>query len=326
MKICIFGAGAIGGYLGVKLGLAGQDVTLIARGPHLAAIRRSGLKLRIDDQEHTPETAATDDPNEAGPQDYVIVTLKAHVVPAAADSMRPLFGPDTAVVFALNGIPWWYFYKLPGPWEDHRIQSVDPADRQWNAIGPERAVACVVYPACEVVEPGVIQHIYGNRFNVGEPDGTRSERCQVLSQALTEAGFVSRVRPDIRNEIWVKLLGNVSLSPVSVLTHATIGEIIEDPGTRPLVETLMKEMHAVAEKLGAKFPIDIETRMKGAMTVGAHKPSMLQDLERGRMLEIDPIITAVQELGRLVDQPTPIIDLINALTIQRARKAGLYPD
>lgn len=326
MKICIFGAGAIGGYLGVKLGLAGQDVTLIARGPHLAAIRRSGLKLRIDDQEHTLETAATDDPAEAGPQDYVIVTLKAHVVPAAADSMRPLFGPDTAVVFALNGIPWWYFYKLAGPWESHRIQSVDPGDRQWNAIGPGRAVGCVVYPACEVAEPGVIQHVYGDRFSLGEPDGTRSERCRALSQALTEAGLVSRVRPDIRNEIWVKLLGTVSLSPLSALTHATIGGIIEDPATRPLVQTLMEETHAVAEKLGTKFPIDIATRMKGAMTVGAHKPSMLQDLERGRMLEIDPIITAVQELGRLVDQPTPIIDLISALVIQRARMAGLYPD
>lgn len=325
MKICIFGSGAIGGYIGAELGLAGQSITLITRGPHLDAIRHDGLMLRIDGKERVLKADATDDPSMVGVQDYVIVTLKAHSAPAAAESMRPMLGPETVVVYALNGIPWWYFYKLPGIWENHRIKSVDPDNHQWNEIGPERAIACVVYPACEVEEPGVVRHIYGNRFSLGEPDGTRSNRCRTLAQAFTEAGMIARVRPNIRNEIWVKLLGNVSLSPVSALTHATIGEIIKDSSTNFLVKTMMEETHGVAEKLGATFPIDIQTRMNGAMEVAAHKPSMLQDLERGRSLEIDPIVTAVQELGRLVKHPTPTIDLVNALIIQRARTAGLYP-
>jgi 2-dehydropantoate 2-reductase len=260
----------------------------------------------------------------AGPQDYVFISLKAHSVPPVAEKMRPLLGSHTAVVTASNGIPWWYFYKQPGPWENHRLETVDPGGKQWEVFGPERAIGCILWPACEVVEPGVIQHEYGDRISVGEPDGSRSERVQALSQALQAAGLKAPIRPNLRNETWVKIWGNVSLNPVSALTHSTLEEMISDPGTAQVIRQMMLEAQAVGEKLGVRFGMSVDQRIKGAAEVGSHRTSMLQDLERGRPMEIDAIVGVVSELGRLVDVPTPTIDTVYHLVVRRAREAGCY--
>ena len=324
MKICIYGAGAIGGYLGAELALAGEDVSLIARGPHLEAMQKNGLKLRIENEERIAQARFTDDPGEVGPQDYVIVTLKAPSAAAIADQMGPLLGPDTAVVTAVNGIPWWYFYDLDGPWKDHQLQSIDPDGKQWKMIGPERAIGCVIYPACEISEPGVVEHISGDRFVLGEPDGSKTDRVLKLSETLINAGFKAPVRPKIRNEIWIKLWGNLSFNPISALTHATLDVIATDPGTRLVARRMMLEAQGIGEKLGVRFAIDVDRRIDGAAAVGAHKTSMLQDLERGRAMEIDALLTVVQEMGLLTETKTPAIDLILALVQQRAREAGCY--
>jgi 2-dehydropantoate 2-reductase len=326
VKICIVGAGAIGGYLGAGLSRAGEDVTLIARGPHLAAMQKDGLRLRIGGEERHATPTATDDPADAGLQDYVFVTLKAHSIAAMAERMQPLLGPETAIVFAVNGVPWWYFYAFPGPLQDTRLESVDPGGRLWELLGPERTIGCVVYPACEVVEPGIIQHVAGDRFTLGEPDGGRSERIQRLAKVLVGAGFRAPVRPNIRAEIWMKLWGNLSFNPISVLTHATLETMATDPGTRAVARAMMIEAQTIAEKLGVVFPIDVDKRMQGAADVGAHKTSMMQDLELGRPMEIDALVTAVQELGRQVDVATPTIDLIHALVVRRAHEAGTYDE
>ena len=324
MRICIYGAGAIGGYLGAQLALAGLDVSLIARGAHLAAMQAHGVKLLIDGEERVARPVCMDDPAELGPQDYVFITLKAPSVPGVLEKMQPLLGADTAVVTAVNGIPWWYFYQLAGPWQDHQLRSIDPDGKQWQLIGPERAIGCVVYPAAEVIEPGVIRHVNGNRFSLGEPDGTKTERVAQLSRVLQQAGFKAPIRNQIRNEIWVKLWGNLSFNPISVLTHATLDVIASDPGTRRIVEAMMLEARQIGEQLGARFGIDVEQRIDGAGAVGAHKTSMLQDLERGRTMEIDALLTVVQEMGRLVDVRTPVIDVVLSLVQQRARTAGCY--
>ena len=324
MRICIYGAGAIGGYLGAGLSLAGADVTLIARGPHLQAIKENGLKIIAGGEESITHPACTDEPAEAGLQDYVIITLKAPSVTGVLSAMQPLLGKETCVVTTTNGIPWWYFYGLNGPWENHRLESVDPGNRQWDEIGPERIVGCVAYPACEISEPGVIKHVEGNRFTLGEPDGEKSERCMRLSKALIGAGLKSPVRSEIRNEIWVKLWGNLCFNPLSVLTHATLDVIATEPGTRAMAKSMMLEAQAIGEKLGVRFGVDVEKRIDGAAAVGAHKTSMLQDLEAGRTMEIDALLGAVKELGQLVDVATPVIDLVLALVKQRARVAGCY--
>ncbi|WP_072747951.1 2-dehydropantoate 2-reductase [Oceanicella actignis] len=327
MKICIFGAGAIGGFMGARLAAdpeaTGAEVSLVARGPHLAAIREKGLTLIEQERELNVRVRATDDPAELGPQDYVVLTLKAHSAPAVVDAMQPLLGPDTAVVTGVNGVPWWYFHRFGGPLEGTRLQSVDPGGRQWEGIGPERAIGCVVYPAAEIAAPGVVRHVEGWRFTLGEPSGERSERALRLSRALTAAGFKAPVRPRIRDEIWVKLWGNLSFNPISALTLATLDAICADPGTRAVARSMMLEAQRIAEKLGVKFPIDVDRRIEGAAAVGAHRTSMLQDLEAGRPMEIDALVTAVQELGRLVDEPTPTIDVVHALICLRARVAGL---
>jgi 2-dehydropantoate 2-reductase len=323
MRICIYGAGAIGGYLGAQLSLAGEDVSLIARGPHLEAMRRDGLRLRIGDEERVAHPLCTSDPSEAGTQDYVVVTLKAHSVPGIVDAMQPLLGEDTAVVSAVNGVPWWYFYKLEGPWENRRVESVDPGGTQWERIGPERAIGCVVYPACDVPEPGVIQHISGNRFTLGEPGGEKTERVVRLSKALINAGFKAPVRR-IRDEIWVKLWGNLCFNPISALTRATLDVVATEPGTRAVARAMMLEAQAIGEKLGVRFGVDVDKRIDGAAAVGAHRTSMLQDLEKGRPMEIDALVTAVQEMGRMVEVPTPTIDVVLALVQQRGRVAGCY--
>ena len=324
MRICIYGAGAIGGYMGARLSLSGVDVTLIARGPHLQAMNKNGLKIISDGQEITAFPRCSDDPAEAGPQDYVIITLKAPSVPNVLDAMQPLLGERTCVVTTANGIPWWYFYGLKGHWENHRLESVDPGNRQWEEIGPERVIGCVVYPACEISEPGVIKHIEGNRFTLGEPDGEISERCLQLSKAFIGAGFKSPVRSEIRNEIWVKLWGNLCFNPISALTHATLDVIATEAGTRNIAKSMMLEAQAIGEKLGVRFGIDVEKRINGAAAVGAHRTSMLQDLEAGRMMEIDALLGAVKELGQLVGVATPVIDLVLTLVQQRARVAGCY--
>lgn len=326
MKLCIFGAGAMGGWIGGLLARQGVDVTLIARGPHLAAMKEHGLRVRMNGEEFVTHPRLTDDPEEAGPQDYVFISLKAHSVPPVAERMRPLLGPDTAVVTASNGIPWWYFYKLPGPWENHRLETVDPGGKQWDVFGPERAIGCILWPAAEVVEPGVVQHEYGDRISVGEPDGSRSERVAALSQVLQSAGLRAPIRPNLRNETWVKIWGNVSLNPVSALTHSTLEAMIDDPGTLQVIRQMMLEAQAVGEKLGIRFGMNVDQRIKGAAEVGSHRTSMLQDLERGRPMEIDAIVGVVSELGRLVDVPTPTIDTVYHLVVRRAREAGCYPE
>jgi 2-dehydropantoate 2-reductase len=323
VKICIYGAGAIGGYLGVQLERSGVDVTLIARGPHLEAMQKNGVRLLIDGEERVEHPRCTSDPTEAGEQDYVIVTLKAHSAPKIVDAMRPLLGPDTAVVSAVNGVPWWYFHKLEGPWEGTHVESVDPGGVQWDGIGPERAIGCVVYPATEVVEPGIIRHLDGNRFSLGEPSGEKTERVLALAKALIRAELRAPVRR-IRDELWVKLWGNLSFNPISALTGETLDVVATDPGTRAVSKAMMLEAQAIGEKLGVRFGVDVEKRIDGAAAVGAHRTSMLQDLERGRPMEIDALVTAVQELGRLVDVPTPTIDVVLALVQQRGRVAGAY--
>ena len=324
MRTCIYGAGAIGGYLGARLSLSGADVTLVARGPHLDAMNKNGLKIIAGGKEQTVYPECTNDPAEAGPQDYVIITLKAPSVPKVLNAMQPLLGERTSVVTTANGIPWWYFYGLKGPWENHRLKSVDPGNRQWEEIGPERVIGCVAYPACEISEPGVIRHIEGNRFTLGEPGGEKSERCVQLSKALISAGFKAPVRSEIRNEIWVKLWGNLCFNPISALTQATLDVIATEPGTRAMAKSMMLEALAIGEKLGVRFGVDVERRIEGAAAVGAHKTSMLQDLEAGRSMEIDAVLGAVKELGELVDVATPVIDLVLALVQQRARVAGCY--
>jgi 2-dehydropantoate 2-reductase len=323
MRICVFGAGAIGGLVGAKLARQGEtDVSLIARGAHLAAMREKGLTLKDETGETTVKVTATDKAAELGPQDYVLLALKAHSLPGILDSLKPLLGPQTAVVTAQNGVPWWYFYKHGGVHEGLRIEAVDPGGRLWERIGPERVIGCVVHPAAEIEAPGVIRHIEGDRLPLGEPSGEKTERTAALARLLVASGLRAPIRPQIRNEIWVKLWGNLSLNPVSALTGGTLAEICSDPGTRAIIRAMMVEAQAIGEKLGVNFGVDIDRRIAGAEAVGAHKTSMLQDLELGRPMEIDALVTAVQELGRLTQTATPTIDIVEALVRQRAKLAG----
>ena len=325
MKICIFGAGAIGGYMGAKLAQAGADVSLVARGAHLAAIQSKGLTLIEEGTDPvTLSVRASADPAKLGPQDYVILTLKAHSVPAIVGAIQPLMGDHTTIVSGVNGVPWWYFHKIGGPYEGMRLQSVDPGNVQWDGFGPDRVLGCVVYPAAEVSAPGTITHIEGNRFSLGEPDGSKSERALTLSAVLQSAGLKAPVRPRLCDEIWVKLWGNLSFNPISALTHATLDQLCLDPGTRSVARHMMQEAQAIAEHLGVTFPIDVERRIDGGAAVGAHRTSMLQDLDAARPMEIDALVTSVQELGRLVDIATPTIDTVLALIRLRARVSGLY--
>ncbi|KQB96039.1 2-dehydropantoate 2-reductase [Loktanella sp. 1ANDIMAR09] len=324
MKICIFGAGAIGGYMGAKLAQAGADVSLVARGPHLKAMREDGLRLIEESGETTVKVTASDDAADLGPQDYVIVTLKAHSVPPVVSKMQPLIGENTTIVSGVNGVPWWYFHRIGGPLEGTRLETVDPGNAQWDGFGPDRVLGCVVYPAAEVIAPGVVKHIEGNRFSLGEPDGSKSERALTLSKALADAGLRAPVRPKIRDEIWVKLWGNLSFNPISALTHATLDVLCTDPGTREVARNMMLEAQAIAEKLGVKFPIDVDRRIQGGADVGAHRTSMLQDLDQERPMEIDALVGSVKELGRVTETPTPTIDTVLALVALRGKMAGLY--
>ncbi|MEM9707216.1 MAG: 2-dehydropantoate 2-reductase [Pseudomonadota bacterium] len=324
MKICIFGAGAIGGYMGAKLAEAGAELSLVARGPHLAAMKEKGLTLIEGGEAKTFSVKASDNPADLGPQDYVVITLKAHSVPPVVEKLQPLVGDQTTFVWGVNGVPWWYFHKIGGPLEGTRLTSVDPGNVQWDGLGPDRMLGCVVYPAAEVSEPGTVTHIEGNRFSLGEPDGSKSDRAVALSKALSEAGLKAPVRPKLRDEIWVKLWGNLSFNPISALTHTTLDVLCNDPGTREVARNMMLEAQEIAEKLGVKFPVDVDRRIKGGAEVGAHRTSMLQDLTLGRPMEIDALTGSVQELGRVTETPTPTIDTVLALVQLRAKEAGLY--
>lgn len=322
MKVCVFGAGAIGGYVGALLARAGVDVSLVARGPHGAAMREAGLTLHIGEESFTVRPTVTDDPSTLGPQDYVLLTLKAHSLPPIVDRLMPLLGPDTAVVTAINGIPWWYGYKIDGPAGGRRLDSVDPGGRIWDTIGPERAIGTVVWQAAEVEAPGVVRHGYGERMPLGEPDGSKSARAEALSKALIAAGIKSPVRPRIRDEIWMKLWGNLSFNPISALTGSTLETLARDPATRTVIARMMEEAKAVGEATGARFTVSVEDRIGMTEKVGAHRTSMLQDLEAGRPMEISALVAAVAELGRLTGLPTPTIDTVLALVSLRAKEAG----
>jgi 2-dehydropantoate 2-reductase len=325
MRICVFGAGAIGGLLAAELSLAGHDVCAIARGAHLDAIRRDGLRLRIGGQEKVVRFPASDDPAAFSAQDVVICALKAHQAHQSAHLFAPLFGPQTAVLTAMNGIPWWYFYKAGGPFDGSPVETVDPSARQWTTIEPARAIGCVVDPACEVIAPGVVEHHEFKRFTLGEPDGSRSGRLTALSEALTSAGFDAPIRDTIRWNIWLKLWGNVAFNPISALTHATLDRITSEPSLRALCRAMMLEAKAVSEALGIVIPQEmIDRRLAAAGSVVGHKMSMLQDLERGRSMEIDPLVTVVHDLGRLAGVATPTIDVVLALVQELGRREGLY--
>lgn len=325
MKICIYGAGAIGGYMGVCLAASGAEVSLVARGAHLEAIRRDGLKLLVGGEERVARLNATADPAELGPQDYVIVALKSHQAWEAADRMAPLLGPQSAVVTAQNGIPWWYFHGFEGQFANLQLQSVDPDGRQWRLIGPERAIGCTVYPATEIVAPGVVKHVYGDRFGLGEPTGRTTERLTRLAEVFEAGGLKPKIYPKIRDDIWLKLWGNLCFNPISALTRATLDVVATDPGTRAVARGMMGEAEKIARRIGTHFRVGIERRIDGAAGVGAHRTSMLQDLDKGRPIELDALLTVVQEMGRLVDVDTPTIDVVLALTQQMGRVAGIYP-
>jgi 2-dehydropantoate 2-reductase len=308
----------------VQLARAGADVSLVARGAHLAAMRERGLTLLAGEEKHTVYPRCTDDAADLGVQDYVIVTLKAHSITGVIERMQPLLGPHTRIVTAVNGIPYWYFHKHGGDYENATLESIDPGGRQWRELGAERAIGCIVYPATELEAPGVIRHVYGNNFPLGEPSGEITSDVQRLADLFVAAGLKAPVLDRIRDEIWLKLWGNVCFNPISALTHATLDVICTDPATRALSRAIMVETQGIAETFGVKFRVDVERRIEGARKVGAHKTSMLQDLERGRPMEIDPLVTVVQEMGRLTGRPTPALDSVLAMVTQRARIAGLY--
>jgi len=321
-KVCVFGAGAIGGYVGGRLAMKGEaDVSLVARGAHLAAMKANGLTLKQGGETHVVRPMVTDDPKQLGPQDFIILTLKAHGLAGVIDQMMPLIGKDTAILFAQNGIPWWYFHGIGGPLEGTRLESVDPGGVIWNRFGPERALGCVVWQAAEIEAPGVISHHYGDRMPLGEPTGEKTERVQILSRLLTSAGVKSPVKPNLRNEIWLKLWGNLSFNPVSVLTQGTLVDLATDPGTRRVIRTMMEEARAVGEALGVSFAVDADERMDMAAKVGAHRTSMLQDVEAGRPTELDALLGVVIELGRIVQISTPSLQLVYDLCKFRSQHA-----
>jgi 2-dehydropantoate 2-reductase len=321
MKTCIVGTGAIGGMLGLRLAEAGQDVTFISRGANLEALKKNGLRLVMEDgtESRIHPVSATDSLADAGPQDLVILSMKAHQVAPIAGLVPALFGPDTIVVTMQNGIPWWYFHKHPGPYQGLCIEAVDPGGEIAASIDVDRVIGCVVYPAAELVAPGVIRHIEGNRLSVGELDGAETARVRMVSELFRKAGFKSPVLTDIRSEIWLKLWGNLCFNPISALTHATLVDICRFPRTRELAARMMAEAQGIGEKLGIHFRLPLERRIAGAEGVGKHKTSMLQDVEHGRALELDALLGAVVELGRITATPTPHIDAVYACASLLAR-------
>src|SRR5437870_11074896 len=312
MKFAIVGAGAIGAFLGAMLARAGEDVTLIARGAHLRAMQEHGVRVRGEIGEFQVPITATDDPATVGEVDVLVLTLKAHSVPAIAASLRPMIGANTSVLTAQNGFPWWYFYAHGGDWEGTRLESVDPGGIISQSIDASRVIGCVVYPSTAIVEPGIVWHLEGTRFAIGEPDGSKSERCRKIADAFIKAGLRCPIRTNIRHDMWVKLMGNVAYNPISALTRATLIKIVQCAETRQLAASIMAEAESVAQRLGIEMGVSIEQRLAGAEKVGHHKTSMLQDLESGRPMELEAIVGAVVELGDRMRLPLPCTKAIYA--------------
>jgi 2-dehydropantoate 2-reductase len=321
MRFAVVGAGAIGAFVGVMLTRSGEDVTLIARGAHLRAMQERGVRVRGSLGEFEARPAVTDDPSSVGAVDVVLLTLKAHSLIEMAPRLAPLLGSETCVVSAQNGIPWWYFYRHGGEWEGTHLETVDPGGIISRSIDSARAIGSVVYPSTIIVEPGVIEHIEGTRFAIGEPDGSKSERCRRIADAFIKAGLRCPIRTDIRHDMWVKLMGNVAFNPISALTRATLVEIVQCPETRALAAEIMAEVEAVARKLDIDMGISVEQRIEGAEKVGHHKTSMLQDLEAGRPLELDAIVGAVVELGDKLGLSLPCTQAVYACVKLLGRNA-----
>jgi len=324
MKIAVVGAGAIGGYLGARLSAAGEEVTFIARGSNLAAIRSNGLTLIGEDgaEMRTTSARAVENATQAGPHDTVLLTVKAHQVATIAAELKHLCHAQTAIVTMQNGIPWWYFHKLGGQYEGQPVRSADPDGSISRSIDPDRIIGSVVYPAANLIAPGVVQVVEGNRFTLGELDGSTTPRVQAISASLTQAGFKAPVIGDIRSEIWLKLWGNLSFNPISALTHATLVDICQFPATRELATQMMTEAQTIANKLGVTFRVSIERRIAGAEKVGAHKTSMLQDIEQGKPIELEALVGSIIELGTLTGTPTPYIRAVYACASLLAKTLG----
>jgi 2-dehydropantoate 2-reductase len=312
MRFAIVGAGAIGAFVGAMLAKSGEDVTLIARGAHLRAMQQHGVRVRGSIGEFQAQISATDDPASAGPVDVVLLTLKAHSLTDMAPRLSPLIGAETTVVSAQNGIPWWYFYRHGGEWEGTQLESVDPGGVISRSIDLSRVIGCIVYPSTIVVEPGVVEHIEGTRFAIGEPDGSKSDRCRQIADAFIKAGLRCPIRSDIRHDMWVKLMGSVAFNPISALTRATLAEIVRQPNTRDLASSIMTEAETVARRLGVDIGISIEQRLDGAEKVGHHKTSMLQDIESGRPPELEAIVGSVVELGTKMGLSLPTTKAVYA--------------
>ena len=310
MKICIVGAGAIGGYLGFKLINAGFDVSLVARGTHLKAMKHSGLTVIENDKEISCFPKCSESMSDLGKMDYIFITLKAYSIPGLVNEISTMFKENTAVITAYNGIPWWYFFNIEGPFKNYRIKCIDPNNIQWNTITPERIIGCVVYPATEIIEPGVIKHIEGNRFSLGEPEGMQTERILTISKALVKAGIKAPIRSNLREEIWIKLIGNLAFNPLSVITGKTLDILASENEYRTIAYDAMEEASLIINQLGIKLKISIDQRIEGAAKVGVHKTSMLQDYEKGKELELDSLVVSIKEIGNLLSIKTPTIDKI----------------
>ncbi|PPR56900.1 MAG: hypothetical protein CFH13_00434 [Alphaproteobacteria bacterium MarineAlpha5_Bin3] len=310
MKICIVGAGATGGYLGVKLINAGFDVSLVARGAHLTAMKKKGLTLIENDKEITCSPKCSDSMKELGKMDFIFITLKAYSINGLVEEISTMFDENTSVISSYNGIPWWYFFGAEGQFKNYRIKCIDPKNIQWNVITPERIIGCVVYPATEIIEPGVIKHIEGNRFSLGEPNGAQTERISRISKAMARADLKAPVRKNIRQEIWMKLIGNLAFNPLSVITGETLDVLLLNEENKKTAYEAMKEATLIMDKLNVPMSISIDQRIEGAAKVGSHKTSMLQDYERGKELELDALVVAVKEIADLLGIKTPTIDRI----------------
>ena len=310
MKICIVGAGATGGYLGFKLIKAGFDVSLVARGTHLKAMKNTGLTVIENDKEISCFPKCSESMSDLGKMDYIFITLKAYSIPGLVNEISTMFKENTAVITAYNGIPWWYFYNIEGSFKNYRIKCIDPNNIQWNTITPERIIGCVVYPATEIIEPGVIKHIEGNRFSLGEPGGIQTERILTLGKALVKAGIKAPIRSNLREEIWTKLIGNLAFNPLSVISGKTLDILASEHEYRTIAYDAMQEANLIINQLGMKLKISIDQRIEGAAKVGAHKTSMLQDYEKGKELELDSLVVSIKEIGNLLGIKTPTIDKI----------------
>ena len=320
MKICIIGAGATGGYLGVKLIKAGLDVSLVARGAHLEAMKDKGLTLIENEKKIVCFPKCSENMKKLGKMDFIFITLKAYSIPGVVKEIVDMFHEETSVITAYNGIPWWYFFNIDGQYNNYRIKSVDPNNIQWNLITPEKIIGCVVYPATEIIRPGVIKHMEGNRFSLGEPSGVQTERISIISKALISANLKAPIRNNIRQEIWTKLIGNLVFNPLSVITGETLDVLISKKENRDIAFAAMKEASLIMNKLKIPLNISIDQRIEGAAKVGAHKTSMLQDYEKGKELELDALVVAVKEIGDLLNIKTPIIDKILSEVKERISK------